>query len=155
MGAALKLMDTLEREEIRKSEPRTIDFKAEEIPRSQFRCRGCPNECTVDKYQPAGRVVYHGGLCDRWEVEHGGEATDSGNNLFQLRNKLLDELSQPDSSVDRTWGMIRSPQFYEWFPFWSAYCRALGISVAVAAPADRKQFERGLRFLKVETCLPV
>ncbi|MFZ5864340.1 MAG: acyl-CoA dehydratase activase [Thermodesulfobacteriota bacterium] len=155
MGAALKLMDSLERDETYKREPRTIDFRSEDIPRNQFRCRGCPNECTVDKYRPAGRVVYHGGLCDRWEVEHGGEATASSINLFQLRNKLLDELLQPDSSADRTWGMIRSPQFYEWFPFWSAFCRTLGISVAVAGAADRKQFERGLRFLKVETCLPV
>jgi predicted CoA-substrate-specific enzyme activase len=155
LGAALKLVDSLEIDEMPMREPRTVDLKAKEIPRSQFRCHGCPNQCTVDKYQPAGRVVYHGGLCDRWEAEHGGEASGSGDNLFQLRSRLLEELSQPDNVADRTWGMIRSPQFYEWFPFWSAFCRTLGISLAVARPADRKQFERGLRFLKVETCLPV
>jgi len=155
LGAALKLADSLKRDEIPMKEPREIDFNAEQIPRSQFRCRGCSNECMVDKYRPGGRIVYHGGLCDRWEVEQGGDAARSDGNLFQLRGKLLEELSQPESSGERTWGMIRSPHFFEWFPFWSAFCRTLGISLAVAGAADRKQFERGLRFLKVETCLPL
>ncbi len=51
--------------------------------------------------------------------------------------------------------MIRSPQFYDWFPFWKAFCAELGIELTVSPPANRKQFEQGSRFLRVETCLPM
>ena len=51
--------------------------------------------------------------------------------------------------------MIRSPHFYEWFPFWKAFWKELGVSLRTAPPPDREQFEKGTRFLRVETCLPM
>ncbi len=51
--------------------------------------------------------------------------------------------------------MVRSPQFYEWFPFWRTFCEHLGIDLKPAAKSTRKQFEAGSRFLPVETCLPM
>ena len=50
---------------------------------------------------------------------------------------------------------VRSPQFVEWFPFWHGFLQELGISLRVAPRSERKQFERGLRFLRVETCVPM
>ena len=51
--------------------------------------------------------------------------------------------------------MIRSPQFYEWLPFWKAFLDTLGIDLSVAPRSDRELFERGVQFLQVETCLPM
>ncbi len=41
------------------------------------------------------------------------------------------------------------------FPFGKHFAAELGIELTVPRPANRKQFEQGSRFLRVETCLPM
>jgi predicted nucleotide-binding protein (sugar kinase/HSP70/actin superfamily) len=98
-----------------------------------------------------------------------GEST-SAPELFGFRTALLESLAGSAAGTGRdsensptsetrsakpVMGMIRSPQFYEWLPFWKAFLDTLGISLKVAPRSDREQFERGARFLQVETCLPM
>jgi len=156
LGAALKAIDALEQGEITPEHRGTISFDPAAIRREQFKCSGCPNSCLVDKYYPDNRVVFHGGLCDRWEGEHGNSVgRHAGTDLFKFRADLLDDYASEGRDQDRTWGMVKTPQYFEWFPFWKGYCEELGVSLRLPPTSNRRQFERGLRHLKVETCLPM
>ncbi len=96
--------------------------------------------------------------------------SESDSELFGFRTALLDSIAEsaPGHGSDSDWttasdsrlvrpvvGMIRSPQFYEWLPFWKTFLDTLGIELKVAPRSNREQFERGARFLQVETCLPM
>jgi predicted CoA-substrate-specific enzyme activase len=155
LGAALKAGEALSKGEIVPCERNGIAYDSSKIKRSQFQCRGCTNECRVHRYEYDGRTLFHGGLCDRWETEKPADLKKDDTDAFTLRSRLLDACVESRVHAEDTWGMIRSPQFYDWFPFWKAFCEELGIGLRVSPPANRKQFEQGSRFLRVETCLPM
>jgi predicted nucleotide-binding protein (sugar kinase/HSP70/actin superfamily) len=155
VGAALKALERLERKEMVPRDRTVIRWNHEEISKEQFTCKGCTNECGISKYKTSDRTIFHGGLCDRWEAERTSPRPSSETDLFSLRARLLNELSENAGGNDQVWAMVQSPQFCEWFPFWKAFCEDLGISLLVAPPPNRKQFESGSRFLRVETCLPM
>ena len=96
--------------------------------------------------------------------------SESDSELFGFRTALIESIAESDSghgsdsdeatasdarSRRPVVGMIRSPQFYEWLPFWKTFLDTLGIELKVAQRSNREQFERGARFLQVETCLPM
>ncbi len=155
LGAALKALDLVKAGEIAPGKRNRPDFDPASIRKEQFRCKGCPNQCFVDKYRPGDRIVFHGGLCDRWETEDRPAAAPEQTDLFKFRTGLLDEIARDGAEQKARWGIIRTPQFYDWFPFWHAFCEDLGVNLVPAPAPSRRQFERGTRFLKVETCLPV
>lgn len=158
LGAALKALDAVMRGEIRPQERPANPQKLAGIPKEVFTCHGCTNRCTIDKYRLESRIVMHGGRCDRWEAEEGHAGRNRGQDLFKLRTDLMHTASEPSgerSDRARSWGMIRSPHFYDLFPFWKAFLDELGVELLVSPPPDREQFENGTRFLRVETCLPM
>jgi|GEM_PF-62423 len=134
--------------------PRQASLSLASVRKEHFRCRGCPNECLVDKYLAGDRKIFHGGLCDRWEIQSGVDSSER-EDLFAVRSALLNESVAARKELDTRWGMARGPQFYEWFPFWNAFLAELGVSLVMPAPYNRPQFERGLKHIKVETCLPI
>jgi predicted CoA-substrate-specific enzyme activase len=154
-GAALKVLAAVERGDIhaKPRSPITIDLK--EIRGEEFVCKGCTNRCRVHRYAVEDRLIFNGGLCDRWDAEELVRRETRDENPFALRTHLLEQLIAEDPDPSQSWGMVRSPQFYEWFPFWRGFCDSLGKTLTVARAADRRQFERGFKFLSAETCLPV
>jgi predicted CoA-substrate-specific enzyme activase len=154
-GAALKALEALQEGEIAPRPGYSLAYDASQIKREQFQCRGCANECRVHRYEHDRRTIFQGGLCDRWETEKPLNPTTDERDVFALRSRLLEDCAVSTPDARESWGMIRSPQYYDWFPFWKAFCEELGIGLAVASPANRKQFEQGSRFLRVETCLPM
>ncbi len=154
-GAALKALEHVRREAIPMRAEDSLRLDTSDIRQDQFACKSCPNNCRVNKYTLHGRTVFHGGLCDRWEMEQGHSAGSGESELFNLRATLLEQLSESGDPSLETWFMVRSPQFYEWFPFWKAFCEHLGINLKPSRRGSRKQFEAGSRFLPVETCLPM
>ncbi len=158
LGAALKASDAMTRGEILPKKQAQEPPELANIPKEAFTCQGCTNRCTIDKYRLESRVVMHGGRCDRWEAEDGHDRRDRGPDLFKLRTDLLHTTSVPSGEGtvrSRSWGMIRSPHYYDLFPFWKAFLGELGVELVVSPPPDREQFENGTRFLRVETCLPM
>ena len=155
VGAALKALEKLERKVIVLKERPAIQWNLEEISKEQFTCKGCTNQCRINKYRSKNRNIFHGGLCDRWEADGESASPNSEPDLFSTRARLLLELSEHTPKTDQAWAIVQSPQFYEWFPFWKAFCEDLGISLLVSPSSNRKQFESGSCFLRVETCLPM
>ena len=155
VGAAIKAHEKLGEKGMISRERGRISLDHEQIRGEEFTCKGCTNRCRVLRYRYLDRLFFHGGLCDRWESEDRSIANKKENDPFTIRTRLLEGFARTDREVGRSWGMVRSPQFYEWFPFWKGFCEHLDISLVVAPPANREQFERGFRFLRVETCLPM
>ena len=165
-GAALSALDLIRAGRLRSGTQQRSWPRLGSLSREGFRCGGCSNDCTVDRYKLTGREVFHGGRCDRWEVEEGRQKRDDAPGFFQVRTDMLEKAAScqaaanSDATRERSlakpvWGMVRSPHFYEWFPFWKAFFSHVGIDLKVSSPANRRQFERGVRYLQVETCLPV
>ena len=154
-GAGLKALEALKKGEIVSGVRKRLAYDSSKIERKQFQCRGCTNECRVHQYEYDRQTIFHGGLCDRWETERPATQATEETDLFSLRGRLLEQCLASKADPGDSWGMIRSPQFYDWFPFWKSFCAELGIKLIVPRPANRKQFQQGSRFLRVETCLPM
>lgn len=170
LGAALKALDAIESGELVPRERVELPPQFWKIIPERFTCRGCTNNCAIDKYTVEDRTIFSGGRCQRWEAESPGSTDRDTASIFPTRAGFLDEIAEQESALGSraaaihqtrnsatapVWGMIRSPQFYEWYPFWKAFLNDLGISLKVAAQPNRNQFARGTRFLHVETCLPM
>ncbi len=155
LGAALRALDKIRLGEIEPKNREKIVWNPDEIKRDQFSCNGCTNQCRVNRYKTGERTIFHGGLCDRWESDEKSHVSCPDSNLFSFRRDLLEKTLELHPNFDTRWAMIRSPQFYEYFPFWKAFLHELGISLVVAPRPDRRQFEDGSRKLRVETCLPM
>lgn len=155
IGAALIALDRLKEGSIEPAKSREISWESNGIKMDQFTCNGCSNQCRISRYTVRNRAVTSGGLCDRWEV--GAHAKDHVllENIFSFRRELIESMIHAQDRHHEVWAMVRSPQFYEYFPFWKGFLAALGISIAVSPRPDRKQFEEGVRKLRVETCLPM
>lgn len=156
LGAALKALEQYRNRSVIGEQRAPVSLRAEDIRREEFTCKGCVNHCRVSKYRASDRVVFNGGLCDKWEVDDRASLHPQGPDLFSRRMLLLEESAASSAKDGRErWGIARSPQFYEWFPFWKGYCEELGIDLQVAPRSDRRLFESGTRFLRAETCLPI
>jgi predicted CoA-substrate-specific enzyme activase len=158
-GAALKALDTAASYPATPRPIESLQFDPSNLKLESFICSGCNNQCMVDKYHMRGqRVLFHGGLCDRWEKDRSRSPLPSPeHDPFLFRAQLMGEQIEegPDPGSQRTWGMVRSPVFYEWFPFWVGFLKELGISLKIPDPFHRRQYDSGLHRLKLETCMPM
>ncbi len=155
LGAALNALDKIKLKEIVLKSHKEILRYNEDLERDQFGCQGCANQCKINKYRIHERTIFEGGMCDKWESEESDYRIATGSSIFSFRTKLLEGLAEGNSEADMRWAMVRSPQFYEYFPFWQAFLNDLGVFLDVAPHPDRKQFEAGSQSLRVETCLPI
>ncbi|MGO9119070.1 MAG: acyl-CoA dehydratase activase [Desulfomonilaceae bacterium] len=155
LGAALKALRAVNNKEIVPKKRTGMLRDADEISREPFNCNGCTNQCRVYKYKLGKRTVFNGGLCERWEFDDRPLPMNSESDPFNVRKDLLQKLIARIPNLEHSWGMVRSPYFFEWYPFWTAFFKEMRISLVAALPPDRTQFEGGARFLSVETCLPM
>ncbi len=155
LGAALKVLDEAGSAERRTAREGLQLFRSADIQKRTFRCNKCPNQCEVDAYRANDRSVYHGGICDRWETPEGFRRERHAPGHLETRARLLGRLEEASSNQAGEWGMLRSPQFYEWFPFWQGFLAELGIFPRIPRRPNRAQFEQHVRLLRVETCLPM
>ncbi len=156
LGAAIKCKQNNRKCNLDDGLSKKISLDPSKIVSSQFSCGGCSNSCSINRYKVSGRTIFSGGVCDRWETDSITSQKNDFDDEFTFRSRLL-EHSAIASDIERSqkWGMIRVPHYYEFFPFWRSFLDNLGISLILPSPPDRKQFEEGLKFLKVETCLPM
>ena len=97
-GAALQALDALRAGEIVCEEGHAKTLKLGNIEKKSLSCSGCTNQCTIDKYSLEDRTVFHGGRCDRWEVEERLWKPDSGLDLFGMRTRLLENPAEDNSA---------------------------------------------------------
>lgn len=127
------------------------DFKHEA---KAITCKSCTNNCklTVNTFD-GGRKFIGGNRCERAfnkdiKIEH--------YNLYEYKNKLLDEYKNKETKVTReTIGFPMGLNFYELLPFWHTLFTELGFKVVVSPNSTRKIYMKGQHTIPSDTvCFP-
>ena len=117
-------------------------------------CKSCTNNCklTVNTFDN-GRKFIGGNRCERAfnkdiKIEH--------YNLYDYKNKLLDEYKNKETKVTReTIGFPMGLNFYELLPFWHTLFTELGFKVVVSPNSTRKIYMKGQHTIPSDTvCFP-
>jgi predicted nucleotide-binding protein (sugar kinase/HSP70/actin superfamily) len=124
-----------------------------------FVCEHCANHCEIKQIniENEKESLFYGGICDRYEKRY-----DAGHKLkipdfFSEREKLLragyEEVHDKNA---KTIGIPRGlMNYYQMFPFWNAFFRAMGFEVVLSQPTGRDTVTASLEVMTAETCLPV
>ncbi len=120
------------------------------------RCGGCTNNCllTINRFD-GGRRYITGNRCERGLGKE--KNAEHIPNLFEYKNKLLFDY-EPLSEAEATRGTVGIPRvlnFYENYPFWATYFRALGFRVILSPQSTRSIYELGIESIPSESeCYP-
>ncbi|MGN0344393.1 MAG: acyl-CoA dehydratase activase-related protein [Lachnospiraceae bacterium] len=120
------------------------------------RCQGCTNHCllTVNRFDHDRRYIT-GNRCERGLGKEKNK--DNIPNLFEFKNKLLFDY-EPLSDEDATRGTVGIPRvlnFYENYPFWATFFKALKFRVILSPQSTRDIYEMGIESIPSESeCYP-
>ena len=120
------------------------------------RCQGCTNHCllTINRFDHDRRYIT-GNRCERGLGKEKNK--DTIPNLFEFKNKLLfDYEPLTDEEAPRgTVGIPRVLNFYENYPFWATFFKALKFRVVLSPQSTRDIYEMGIESIPSESeCYP-
>jgi predicted CoA-substrate-specific enzyme activase len=155
-----------------------IDYKLRE-----FTCQGCTNYCDIQEFNVEGSKTYWGDKCsDRYRKRAKVPRTSVLPNLMTLYNELLERdyiplvekrLGRavdtsapggrakprngpgPEGASKPRIGVARSMYFYDRYPFWGTYLRALGAEVVLSPRTNKKIAHQGIDAAVAEPCFPI
>ena len=123
-----------------------------------FECQHCPNHCHIKKVSIGGEFKsFHGGICDRYELEGEKTADQILPDLFKEREEMLMSYCKEDGFPPNSpvVGIPRVLMFFEQFPLWAAFFGELGIRVVLSDKTNRRLIHKGLQEVLAEACYPV
>jgi predicted CoA-substrate-specific enzyme activase len=151
-----------------------IDYRTRD-----FTCKACANFCDVQEFTVEGNKTYWGDKCsDRYRKEaktpkepviedlpalreeslmydYFGAIRD-GELAPDLRAAAVKAAARNEAAGSRgTVGYPRAMYFYERFPFWHAYFRALGFDVIISDPTTKQLAHLGIEEAVAEPCYPI
>jgi predicted CoA-substrate-specific enzyme activase len=132
-----------------------------EYRRSDIRCRGCENKCTVTKLGfPNGNSFFSGNRCEKI-YSNGGKAERKGVSIPALKYSLLFDREQKfveSASSDEkalTIGIPRVLNMYENYPFWHTLFTECDLKVHLSAPSSNTLYQGGAAHIMSENlCFP-
>lgn len=128
---------------------------------SSFECKGCSNNCEVNKVKVDGEedALFYGSRCEKYDVKR-KKAEFNLPDLFTEREALL--LAAHKSYEDKghysfkaNIGIPRLFFFQDSLPFWSTFLWELGFRVTLSSATNRRTVERGSEIVLSESCFPV
>lgn len=159
-GAIGMALIAMEEENWEKSEFKGFELSKRKYELFSFVCGDCPNVCEINRVTVEGETpLYYGSRCEKYEVrkkKKGEEIID----LFGEREKLLlssylkEEISEKTGKVLRV-GIPRTLHFYELYPFWNTFFRALGCECVLSDKSNKKIIHDGVENVATEICFPV
>lgn len=119
-----------------------------------FTCKRCENRCEVNVFSTeAGRFCF-GDICGRYAEKHG-----SGRKGCDHTEKITGQHEESGKGKQRERNMVvgipRALLYHEYGKFWNDFFEELGIDTITSGATSEKIFNRGLRRLPAETCMPV
>ena len=120
------------------------------------RCQGCTNHCllTINRFDHDRRYIT-GNRCERGLGKEKNK--DNIPNLFEFKNKLLFDY-EPLADEEATRGTVGIPRvlnFYENYPFWATFFKALKFRVVLSPQSTRDIYEMGIESIPSESeCYP-
>jgi len=143
-----------------------IDYKIRE-----FTCKGCTNYCDIKEFNVEGEKTYWGDKCsERYRkkakvpkkpviddlVARYGELLERDAIPFveERLGTRIDCSPQSGTGAPRI-GIPRAMYYYDRFPFWSTYFRAMGMEVVVSPRTNKEIIHLGLESIVAEPCFPI
>ncbi len=128
----------------------TAGFKTRQIT-----CRGCENQCLVNRYTFFNDNVYFSGnKCEKVFSNNGVEAV-RGRNLSIDKYNLLFERKVETGNSKLKIGIPRCLGMYENYPFWHALFTECGMQVYLSEPSTFKKYEAGVHTVMSDNiCFP-
>ncbi len=121
-----------------------------------LQCRGCENQCLVNKYIfQHGQVFYSGNKCEKI-FNNKGKQYQAGRNLYEEKYALLfDRSCEANINATLRIGIPRILNMYEEFPFWHALFSHCGIQVILSEGSNYRQYEKGVKYVMSDNiCFP-
>lgn len=143
---------------------RGFDLSSRHYESSVFECKACPNLCEVHKVVIEGESpFFYGARCDKFE--EAGRAGDQSwaaipDHFASREALLLGDWVDPGARVPngggrRRVGMLRNLTFFDFFPFWRGFLRALDFDVVLSAPTSPAIVGKTISTAAIESCFPV
>jgi predicted CoA-substrate-specific enzyme activase len=135
---------------------RGYDLYRVQFTARDFVCHACSNYCDMKEFTIQGERTYWGDQCsDKFRKRARSDRKPVIDDLFEYRDKLLEEVLLPARGSRPTVGIPRSMFYYDRFPFWCAYLQELDFDVVPSALTDRKISARGEELAVAQPCFPV
>ncbi|MBK7832086.1 MAG: ATPase [Gemmatimonadetes bacterium] len=143
---------------------RGFDLSQRHYESSVFECKACPNLCEVHKVTIEGESpFFYGARCDKFE--EAGRAGDQSwaaiPDHFATRERLLlgdwvDPGARPSNEPRRRRvGLMRNLTYFDFFPFWRGFLRALDFDVVLSSPTNPAIVGKTIASAALESCFPV
>ena len=125
-----------------------------------FECQKCPNLCRVHQIYIEERLCsYYGSICGRYERLSDHDRYAHLPDLFRERqSRLLEGFDEEESIRQGSGQAIGIPSvlsFFDYFPSWVAFFKALGHPVLVSEATNKTLIQKGLSLVPSETCFPI
>ena len=156
-GCALYAREKYISGEISRSGHMTLDdmLQKAEYSIKALNCRGCENQCLVNRYRFAGgRDYYSGNRCER-VFSNGDREHSPGRNVYDLKYRLLFDRQADVPDPVMTVGIPRVLNMYEEYPFWFTLFTSCGIRVVLSSGSTGHAYERSARMVMSDNiCFP-
>ncbi|HZT70717.1 MAG TPA: acyl-CoA dehydratase activase [Terriglobia bacterium] len=155
IGAALIARDRMQGT-VRPSRFRGYDLGRVKFTSRDFVCRACSNYCDIKEFTIEGQKTYWGDQCsDKFRKPAHSDRRPVIDDLIAYRESLLNSAATAATKSRRCVGIPRAMFFYDTFPFWNAWLRALDFDVVVSFPTDRKTAAAGAEMAIAQPCFPI
>jgi predicted CoA-substrate-specific enzyme activase len=150
---------------------RGYDLEAIDYHIREFTCKGCTNYCDIQEFTVEGNRTYWGDKCsDRYRKSAKVPKKPVIPDLMALYEELLErdplplvrerigtavDASPPDGGTRLRVGFPRAMYFYDRFPFWNTYLRAMGMEVVPSPKTNKKITHLGVEAVVAEPCFPI
>ncbi len=155
-----------------KSTFRGFDISAVDYSVSEFTCRSCDNQCDVQAFEVEGKKTFWGDKCsEKYRREAKTELKPVGDDLMAARADALErdyldllagegdagarEALQARGGQRPKVGMLRSMYFFDRFPFWNTYLKALGMDIVLSPATTKRIADSGVEEAVAEPCFPI
>lgn len=174
-GAALTALQHYQaQDERKKHKSQFTDWavlqQATDFTQKEIHCKGCENHCTVLKLKFSnGRQFYTGMRCERFFSNDSGGAQRGHNLIEDQLQLLLDQPLEPRAKERKIslknnglnknkplrFGLPRTLNIYENFPFWATLLTEYGFAVELSDASNFRIYERGAPTVMSENvCFP-
>jgi predicted CoA-substrate-specific enzyme activase len=176
-GAAI-----LAKEKVKALEKETMfrgyDIEQVDYQMREFTCKACSNFCDIQEFNVEGRKTFWGDKCsDKYRKEAKTPKKPVIDDLLRIREEALlrdyvesflsgdDEEAREeaaravrlaeDNRARAAIGIPRAMYFYDRFPFWHTYFKALGFEIRVSDPTTKQLAHLGIEETVAEPCYPI
>ncbi len=133
----------------------------------EFTCKGCTNFCDIQEFTVEGERTYWGDKCsDKYRKRAKVPKKPVIADLMAVYDELLERdwlpeaaaaagLEMPAATGKYRIGYPRAMYFFDRYPFWGTYLRAMGIEVVTSKATNKKIVHQGVEAVVSEPCFPI